>query len=42
MSVSLVLQVFVFGEIKGSRNLTTLGCAFGLTVLACVLIALSK
>lgn len=39
--VAALWGVLVFGEIKGTRNLLTLGAAFGCTILACVLIAMS-
>lgn len=39
--VAALWGIFVFHEIKGAKNLTTMACAFSLTALACILIALS-
>jgi glucose uptake protein GlcU len=39
--VAALWGIFVFHEIKGAKNLTTMACAFTLTALACILIALS-
>ena len=39
--VASLWGVLVFKEIRGRRNLVLLCCAFSLTVLACILIALS-
>jgi len=40
--IAAIWGVVVFGEIKGAKNLLTLSAAFGLTVTACLLIALSR